>query len=154
MKKSNSNTNRNSNTNTAARVERWQGHIVKHLAAYAAHGADIPAAWFEEIEGRAMADVLTDSICKQRGIGVTNRTPEQQMNFELDENYERAATRTRNAHESDVAYMEVMAHLHNDTRLPIDDTMHALVRKFYRAGDCGIDAAIVRAVQYAVTAHA
>jgi len=141
---------RSNHTTTAARVERWRGHIIKELAAYAERGNDIPAAWFEEIERRPMVDVLTDFVCEHRGIGVTNPNPEQQYHLDIDENYERTHTRTRNNHENYIASFAVMVHLRNDTELPIDDTMRELVRRFYRAGDCGIDAAVARAVRSAL----
>jgi len=138
---------------TAARIERWRGHVAKRLTSCNANGVDIPAGWLEEIERRPMVDVVMDWLCKDRGIGVTNRNPDQQYNFQLDEDYERAATRTRNNHEREVALMAVMAHVgvafYNV--MPCDETMHALVRKFYHAGDCGIDAAIARAVVFAVS---
>lgn len=146
------------NTKTAAdvseqdkmRVERWRGHVDKIVTNHDARGVDIPSAWFEEIEGRPMVDVITDYICRTRGVGVANPPLCVKMNHEDDCDFETYNTRTRNAHEREVAYCAVMFHLDYHNHRFTEDTMHELIRRFYRKGDCGIVNAVSRAVESAL----
>lgn len=150
-KKNNAPDKRTDGSAINARVERWRGHIEKELARYAAHGADIPAAWFEEIEQRPMADVITDWVCRERGVGVAEPDIWQQYNLKTDDDYERDNTRARNEHEKRVTRAAVASCLYNHIRLfPVGDELHEFIRHFYRAGDFGIDAAVVRAVKSAL----
>lgn len=146
----NSNSKANTNSNNTTRRERFHAHVVKSLAHHAAHGADIPAAWFEEIERRPMADVVTDWVCKQRGIGVKHPNATQAMHLADDEDMERGNVRARDNWEHEIATVAVMHHLANRTKLPIGSDLQKLIRAFYRKGDCGIDSAVVRAIKAAI----
>lgn len=132
------------------RVERWRGHVAEIVANHDARGVDIPSAWFEEIEGRPMVDVITDYICRTRGVGVANPPLGVKMNHEDDCDFETYNTRTRNAHEREVASCAVMLHLDYHHNRFTEDKMHELISRFYRKGDCGIDNAVFRAVESAL----
>lgn len=145
------------NTNTAAeRVTRWRRHVADAIERTdgnpnaVKYGMDIPSKWFEEVEGRPMADVVTDWLCENRGIGEENPSPEQEYNQMIDRSYARGTTRQQNIHMRETAHMAVMFHLTNHTRLPVGEDMHDLVRLFYRKGDRGIDNAVVRAIKCAI----
>ena len=149
--------NENTNAGTPGWVARWRRHVADAIDRRggepdaAKHGLDVPPKWMEEVEGRPMADVVTDWLCAKRGIGAERPTPEQEVNLMVDEHYETEGTvRGRNAHERETAVFAVMSHLANHTRLPVGEDLHDLVRLFYRRGDCGIDDAVVRAIRYAV----
>lgn len=132
------------------RVERWRGHVAEIVTNHDARGVDIPSAWFEEIEGRPMVDVITDYICRTRGVGVANPPLGVKLNHEGDCEYETYNTRTRNVHEREVASCAVMYHLDYHQYRFTEDETHELIRRFYRKGDCGIDNAVFRAVESAL----
>lgn len=132
------------------RVERWRGHVAEIVANHDARGVDIPSAWFEEIEGRPMVDVITDYICRTRGVGVANPQLGVKLNHEGDCEYETYNTRTSNVHEREVASCAVMYHLDYHHNRFTEDETHELIRRFYRKGDCGIDNAVFRAVESAL----
>lgn len=127
-----------------ARRLRWRKHVADTIARTdAAKSAYcVPSAWLEEIECRPMVDVIVDWIAKDRASGIEAM---------IDADYESAPTRTRNAHEKDISRTAVVFHLTRPNGVDGDD-IRRLVREFYRAGDCGLDNAIRRAVSCALGA--
>lgn len=137
---------------TETRRDRWHRHIVVEIERCEKYKGCVPAKWFEEIEGRPMADVICDHLASDRGFGVKNPSLSQKYYAEVDDSYEMESVRIRNNHERENARNAVFFHLqkrdyHIDPR-----HLRRLIRRFYRVGDCGIDAAIARAVKCALNA--
>ena len=136
--------------------ERWHRHVVVRLEINAecnrenGHFTYIPQKWLEEIEGRPLADVITDWLCEDHGLGVKNPTPHQKYNIETDAFYESAGTRARNAHDKEVANIAVACHTEVLRCFVNDDELHDFIRHFYHKGDRGMDWAIARAVTCAL----
>lgn len=139
------------------RRERWHRNVVERLAVNVECNGKgkglifIPQKWIEEIEGRPLADVITDSICHKRGDGVKHPTAEQKHNRGIDDSYDEAPTHIRNAHYKEVAETAVFFHT-SARRYTANRQLHDFMRKFYRKGDCGLDNAIARAVSFAIKA--
>lgn len=99
-----------------------------------------------------MADVITDWLADNRGFGVKRPTEIQKELLETDEWYERNETkRCRDNHERENACQAVFSFLnpHGFTFLH-DEEKHEVIRRFYRAGDCGMYATICRAIRHAI----
>lgn len=138
-------------TTTETRRDRWRRHIVARLAKIKNCKGYIPAKWLEEIEGRPAADFITDWLANDRGFGVKNPTPAQKYHAEVDAYYEtEESTRIRNNHEREEAEQAVFTMLNNDALHGLSDRSRDFVRRFYRPGDRGLNAATLRAVKCAL----
>ena len=131
--------------------ERWRICVERELAAIDGNGCYVPAAIIEEAEGRPMADVITDHICRLHGYGVADPTPEQINNREIDAWYENKATdRARRNHIAETARQEtfhcmlMLAPMHRG--LMTDAQLRTFVSRFYRRGDYGLGPAVCRAL--------
>lgn len=137
--------------------DRWRRHIVARLEEIKGltPTTHIPAEWIEEVEGRTLADALADLIAEQRGFSVARPTYIQKYYRHVDEYFEtQAPTRSRNAHEKEVAYYAVCNCLCPRADVVDRQNIHALIRRFYKRGDLCLDKAIVRAVKSALECKA
>ena len=107
---------------------------------------------FEEIEGRSLAEVITDHLCTFRGVGVAHVGPEAKYKFEADDWYEQQGTRKRNAHDREIVRRAVFDFLMPGVYVGMFDQgeIRAFTRKFYRVGDIGLREAKDRALRYAL----
>ena len=133
--------------NKETRRDRWHRHIATEIERRKGYEGYIPAKWLEEIEGRPMTDVICDWLANDRGFGVKNPSPIQKYRAEVDDSYEAESVRVRNNHEREEAGMAVYFHLKKRDCYIKPGHLRQFIRRFYRAGDCGIDAAIARALE-------
>lgn len=131
--------------------ERWRICVERELAEIDGNGCYVPAAIIEEAEGRPMADVITDHICRLHGYGVADPTDEQSYHRKIDAWYENKATdRARRSHEAETARQEtfhcmlMLAPMHRS--LMTDAQLRTFVSRFYRRGDYGLGPAVGRAI--------
>jgi len=108
--------------------------------------------FFEEVEGRPMADVITDHLCHERGCGNFDCSDYSAILRLEDSRYEAKPDCIRNRHERNVAEAEAGKFLLNifPTENLTDQELHELIRRFYKPGDIGLRSACGRAILSAV----
>lgn len=134
------------------RRERWLKLADVQLAEIRDNPFYVQREVFEEIEGRNLAEVITDHLCTFRGVGVVNAGPEAKYKFEADEWYERQSSRKRGAHDREIVRRAVFDFLMPGVYVGMFDQkeIRAFTRKFYRVGDIGLREAKDRALRYAL----
>ena len=134
------------------RRERWLKLAEVQLAEIRDNPFYVQREVFEEIEGRNLAEVITDHLCTFRGVGVVNAGPEAKYKFEADEWYERQSGRKRSAHDREIVRRAVFDFLMPGVYVGMFDQkeIRAFTRKFYRVGDIGLREAKDRALRYAL----
>ena len=134
------------------RRERWLKLAEVQLAEIGDNPFYVQRVVFEEIEGRNLAEVITDHLCTSRGVGVANVGPEAKYKLDADEWYERQGGRKRSAHDREIVRRAVFDFLMPGVYVGMFDQeeIRAFARKFYRIGDIGLREAIDRALRYAL----
>ena len=137
-------------TNTPDRRARWRRHVSERLGQIRDVESMIPQDWIETAEGRPLADLITDLICRERGYGVKDPDEIQKYRREVDDEMERGNIRARNNEERSTARMSTDILLMGTGHVPArSEAMHRLIVRFYRPGDCGIANSITRAIEAA-----
>lgn len=134
------------------RRERWLNLAEVQLAEISDNPFYVQREVFEEIEGRNLAEVITDHLCTSRGVGVAHVGPEAKYKFEVDEWYERQSSRKRGAHDREIVRRAVFDFFMPGVYVGMFDQgeIRAFTRKFYRVGDIGLREAKDRALRYAL----
>lgn len=134
------------------RRERWLKLAEGELAWMKDNPFYMQREVFEEIEGRNLAEVITDHLCTLRGVGVAHADHEAKIKFDADEWYEQQGNRKRNAHDREVVRHAVYEFLMPGICIGLFDKkeIRAFTRKFYRIGDIGLREAKDRALRYAL----
>lgn len=134
-----------------ARRGRWLRIASKLVGADRENEKMIPAAWFEEVEGRPLEEVVVDRLAESRGLAGVSDDPLRSDALAEDGRLERIGGRSLAAHDRDIVRVAV-----REFTLPLLNfalnrrEQRAFVRRFYVAGDFGIHAAKARALRFAV----
>ena len=136
------------------RRERFLRHVKTEIENLNGCAVYCPAEFIEKIEGRNLADIITDRICISRGIGVTNLNKDQRYNLKIDNDYENyESAKVINAHEKQVARFAV--HMYISIPFEIDifrrDELEKFISAFYRKGDFDLRQAERRALKFAMS---
>lgn len=141
---------RRTETNTPDRRARWRRHVCDRLAQIRDIDCMIPQDWIETAEGRPLADLITDHICRERGYGVKDPDELQKFHRDADDKIERGNIRARNNEERSTARTSTDLLLLGTGHVPArSEAMHRLIVRFYRPGDYGISESITRAIEAA-----
>lgn len=126
----------------AARSHRWRRAVEKRIRECDANqsGYYLKSSLFEQIEGRPLVDVIMDSLMAGRSKGISAY---------IDRDYDEAPTRCRNRHDREVASFPVHIRLVNWRRID-ERTAEAIISKFGKPGDVGIEDMIERAIRQIV----
>ena len=137
------------------RRERFKRFVSECVSSGRDNTAFMPIDEVEKIEGRSIVEVITDHLCRCRGIGVLNKDSQQKYYYEIDKYYDGVSLRLRNNHEKEEARHAV----HHFVWSPVNFNMNfefsskditRFVREFYRRGDYGFSDAARRALEFAI----